>query len=75
MYNSNLKTYLIIEMNSERTSLFYKGYSLQYIMMLMDIPITSLTTYVNDEEIRKSAFEKIPDRHPLEEFWERFDFM
>ena len=77
--NKNDEFYKLLTTSNIRKWLFRylmkKGYSLQYIMMLMDIPITSLTNYVNDEEIRKSAFEKIPDRHPLEEFWERFDFM
>ena len=53
--------------------LMKKGYSLQYVMTLMDVPITSLSNYISDEEIKESAFEKMPDGHPLEKFWEEFE--
>lgn len=53
--------------------LMKNGYSLQYIMTLMDLPVTSLLNYISDEEIKESAFEKIPSGHPLEKFWEEIE--
>lgn len=53
--------------------LMKNGYSLQYVMTLMDIPITSLSNYISDEEIKEKAFEKMPSGHPLEKFWEELE--
>lgn len=47
------------------------GYPLQEIMQLMDISISNLGNYINDELLESLA--KIPNHHPMEEFLEKID--
>ena len=71
--NKNDKFYKLLTTENIRKWLFRylmkEGYSLQYIMTLMDVPITSLENYVKDDEIKESAFKRMSEEHPLEKFW------
>lgn len=47
------------------------GYPLQEIMQLMDISISNLGNYFNDELLESVV--TIPNQHPIEEFLDKID--
>ena len=71
--NKNDEFYKLLTTGNIRRWLFRylmdEGYSLQYIMTLMDVSISSLSNYVGNDEIKESAFGRQIETHPLEGFW------
>lgn len=47
------------------------GYPLQEIMQLMDISVSNLGNYINDELLESLV--TIPNKHPMEEYLEKID--
>ena len=56
-----------------KISLLKKEYSLQYIMTLLDVSISSLGNYVENKDIIASGNGKMDQLHPLEEFWNEIE--